>query len=129
MDNMMNLEVLFVSANLTGNNTLRDIATSHADKTMVNHLRPDGTRCIKRERVLLIFCIRFFVSSGRLQCDDRRSDQARYCPGLLGQQVRHSPPPTISDICVDDSLPAHGLVAILGGCTGSRTVRITIYPY
>ena len=36
-------QVLFVSANLTGNSTLRDIATSHADKTMVNHLRADGT--------------------------------------------------------------------------------------
>ena len=35
-------QVLFVSANLTGNHTLVDIATSHADKTMVNHLRPDG---------------------------------------------------------------------------------------
>ncbi|KAF7796909.1 hypothetical protein EIP86_008094 [Pleurotus ostreatoroseus] len=43
IDNMMNLEVLFVSANLTGNNTLRDIATSHADKTRINHLRPDGS--------------------------------------------------------------------------------------
>ncbi|KIP02629.1 glycoside hydrolase family 88 protein [Phlebiopsis gigantea 11061_1 CR5-6] len=42
IDNMMNLEVLFVSANLTGNQTLRDIATSHADKTAVNHVRPDG---------------------------------------------------------------------------------------
>ena len=28
---MMNLEVLFQSADLTGNNTLRDIATSHAN--------------------------------------------------------------------------------------------------
>ncbi|KAF7796235.1 hypothetical protein EIP86_007409 [Pleurotus ostreatoroseus] len=36
-------QVLFVSANLTGNNTLRDIAISHADKTRINHLRPDGS--------------------------------------------------------------------------------------
>ncbi|KAI0311501.1 d-4,5 unsaturated-glucuronyl hydrolase-like protein [Amylostereum chailletii] len=50
IDNMMNLEarppsppVLFVSERLTGNHTLRDIAISHADKTMVNHLRPDGS--------------------------------------------------------------------------------------
>ncbi|KAI0691019.1 glycoside hydrolase family 88 protein [Cytidiella melzeri] len=43
IDNMMNLEVLFQSANLTGNHTLIDIATSHADKTMVNHIRPDGS--------------------------------------------------------------------------------------
>ncbi len=38
----MNLEVLFVSADLTGNQTLRDIATSHADTTLKNHIRPDG---------------------------------------------------------------------------------------
>ena len=31
-----------MSANLTGNHTLVDIATSHADKTRINHLRPDG---------------------------------------------------------------------------------------
>ena len=43
IDNMMNLEVLFASANLTGNDTLRQIATSHADKTMQNHVRSDGT--------------------------------------------------------------------------------------
>ncbi|GBE82687.1 d-4,5 unsaturated -glucuronyl hydrolase-like protein [Sparassis crispa] len=43
IDNMMNLEVLFVSASLTGNNTLREIAISHATKTMENHIRPDGS--------------------------------------------------------------------------------------
>ncbi|KAI0082871.1 d-4,5 unsaturated-glucuronyl hydrolase-like protein [Panus rudis PR-1116 ss-1] len=43
IDNMMNLEVLFASEALTGNHTLRDIAISHANKTMVNHLRPDGS--------------------------------------------------------------------------------------
>ena len=42
IDNMMNLEVLFRSAALTGNSTLRDIALSHADKTMANHIRKDG---------------------------------------------------------------------------------------
>ncbi|KAI9056950.1 glycoside hydrolase family 88 protein [Trametes sanguinea] len=42
IDNMMNLEVLFASEALTGNQTLRDIAISHADKTMVNHIRADG---------------------------------------------------------------------------------------
>lgn len=42
IDNMMNLEVLFASANLTGNDTLRQIAMSHADKTMQNHVRADG---------------------------------------------------------------------------------------
>ncbi|KAI0933566.1 hypothetical protein AcV5_005683 [Taiwanofungus camphoratus] len=43
IDNMMNLEVLFVSASLTGNNTLREIAVSHANKTMQNQIRPDGS--------------------------------------------------------------------------------------
>ncbi|EIW85467.1 glycoside hydrolase family 88 protein [Coniophora puteana RWD-64-598 SS2] len=43
IDNMMNLEVLFVSESLTGNTTLRDIAISHANKTMENHVRPDGS--------------------------------------------------------------------------------------
>ena len=39
----MNLEVLFVSANLTGNHTLIDIATSHAEHTAINHDRPDAS--------------------------------------------------------------------------------------
>lgn len=42
IDNMMNLEVLFNAADLTGNDTLREIAKSHADKTMINHIRADG---------------------------------------------------------------------------------------
>lgn len=42
IDNMMNLEVLFQSADLTGNATLRTIATTHADTTMKNHIRDDG---------------------------------------------------------------------------------------
>ena len=40
---MMNLEVLFQSADLTGNDTLRDIAISHANTTIKNHIRSDGT--------------------------------------------------------------------------------------
>ncbi|KAG7453040.1 glucuronyl hydrolase [Guyanagaster necrorhizus] len=43
IDNMMNLNVLMVSAQLTGNSTLRDIATSHANTTMKNHIRDDGS--------------------------------------------------------------------------------------
>lgn len=39
----MNLEVLFVSAGLTGNSTLKNIAISHADKTRINHFRPDAS--------------------------------------------------------------------------------------
>lgn len=38
----MTLEVLFNAADLTGNDTLRQIAISHADKAMMNHIRADG---------------------------------------------------------------------------------------
>ncbi|KAK0458562.1 glycoside hydrolase family 88 protein [Desarmillaria tabescens] len=43
IDNMMNLNVLMVSAQLTGNLTLRNIAISHANTTMKNHIRDDGS--------------------------------------------------------------------------------------
>ncbi|ESK94259.1 glycoside hydrolase family 88 protein [Moniliophthora roreri MCA 2997] len=43
IDNMMNLELLFVSEELTGNKTLGDIARIHADTTMKNHIREDGS--------------------------------------------------------------------------------------
>ncbi|PBK83124.1 glycoside hydrolase family 88 protein [Armillaria gallica] len=43
IDNMMNLNLLMVSAHLPKNSTLRDIATSHTDTTMKNHIRPDGS--------------------------------------------------------------------------------------
>lgn len=39
----MNLEVLFYGEKITGNETYRQIAISHADKTMQNHVRADGT--------------------------------------------------------------------------------------
>ncbi|KDQ33933.1 glycoside hydrolase family 88 protein [Pleurotus ostreatus PC15] len=42
IDNMMNLEVLFVAEEISGNHTLRDIAIKHADTTIANHIRPDG---------------------------------------------------------------------------------------
>ncbi|KAF7777605.1 CAZyme family GH88 [Agaricus bisporus var. burnettii] len=42
IDNMMNLEVLFHSAELTNNDTLRTIGKKHADTTMINHIRQDG---------------------------------------------------------------------------------------
>nr|GAT53725.1 predicted protein [Mycena chlorophos] len=42
IDNMMNLEVLWQAYNLTQNETLRDIAISHANTTMKNHIRADG---------------------------------------------------------------------------------------
>ncbi|KAF9533880.1 glycoside hydrolase family 88 protein [Crepidotus variabilis] len=43
IDNMMNLEVLFVSAALTRNKTLENIAIRHADTTQANHIRSDGS--------------------------------------------------------------------------------------
>jgi rhamnogalacturonyl hydrolase YesR len=42
-DNMMNLELLFKAADLSGNLTLRDMAISHANKTHEEHFRPDGS--------------------------------------------------------------------------------------
>ena len=37
------MQVFFQSEALTGNHTLREMAISHANKTMENHVRPDGT--------------------------------------------------------------------------------------
>ncbi len=41
IDNMMNLELLLQAARLSGDDSLRAIAVSHADKTMIHHFRPD----------------------------------------------------------------------------------------
>ncbi|VDB83251.1 unnamed protein product [Peniophora sp. CBMAI 1063] len=43
IDNMINLELFFASNDLQPNQTLIDMATSHANKTMVNHVRDDGS--------------------------------------------------------------------------------------
>ncbi|MCD8313856.1 MAG: glycoside hydrolase family 88 protein [Bacteroidales bacterium] len=43
MDNMINLETLFWAAANGGDRSLYDIACSHADKTMRNNFRPDGS--------------------------------------------------------------------------------------
>lgn len=43
MDNMMNLELLFWAAKNGGSNKLRDIAVKHAETTMKNHFREDGS--------------------------------------------------------------------------------------
>jgi hypothetical protein len=40
---MMNLEVLWGAYHLNKNVTLTNIAISHANKTMQNHIRPDGS--------------------------------------------------------------------------------------
>jgi len=41
IDNMMNLEMLCYVSDLTGDPKFRQVAISHADKTMKNHFRPD----------------------------------------------------------------------------------------
>lgn len=43
IDNMMNLELLWFAYRETGETQFRDIAISHADKTLKNHFRPDGS--------------------------------------------------------------------------------------
>ena len=41
IDNMMNLELLFKVTEMTGDETYKNIAISHADKTLENHYRDD----------------------------------------------------------------------------------------
>ena len=43
IDNMMNLELLFKASELSGDSELREIAVSHADRTLSEHFRPDGS--------------------------------------------------------------------------------------
>ena len=43
IDNMMNLELLFEATRLSGDSTYHRIAVSHAEATMKNHFRPDGS--------------------------------------------------------------------------------------
>ncbi len=43
VDNMMNLELLFWASENGGTKRMREIAISHAEKTMQNHVRPDGS--------------------------------------------------------------------------------------
>jgi len=43
IDNMMNLEMLFYAARVSGDSTLKDIAVRHADSTLKNHFRDDFT--------------------------------------------------------------------------------------
>ena len=41
IDNMMNLELLFVTTQLTGDSTYYKVAISHAEHTLINHFRQD----------------------------------------------------------------------------------------
>jgi unsaturated chondroitin disaccharide hydrolase len=43
IDNMMNLELLWYAADQAGDESLRAIAISHANKTLANHFRADGS--------------------------------------------------------------------------------------
>ena len=43
IDNMMNLELLFEATRLSGDSTYYKIAVSHADKTLRNHFRENGS--------------------------------------------------------------------------------------
>jgi unsaturated chondroitin disaccharide hydrolase len=43
IDNMMNLELLVFAADNGAGEALRDVAFKHADKTLANHFRPDGS--------------------------------------------------------------------------------------
>jgi len=43
IDNMMNLELLFWATKQTGDSVYYKAAISHADKTLANHFRPDGS--------------------------------------------------------------------------------------
>ncbi|MDP4208455.1 MAG: glycoside hydrolase family 88 protein [Bacteroidota bacterium] len=43
IDNMMNLEMMFEASKLCDNKRFLDIAVSHANTTMANHFRPDGS--------------------------------------------------------------------------------------
>lgn len=45
IDNMMNLELLAKAYGMSGEKRLKDIAVSHADNTLKNHVRKDGTTC------------------------------------------------------------------------------------
>ena len=65
IDNMMNLEVLFNAADLTGNDTLRQIAISHADKTMMNQLRADGAPPLLERLVALWYLLMTTLAQDR----------------------------------------------------------------
>lgn len=43
IDNMMNLELLFFASRVSGDNSFKKVAVSHAEKTMQNQIRKDGS--------------------------------------------------------------------------------------
>ena len=43
IDNMMNLELLFFASRVSGDDSFKKVAVSHAEKTMINQMRKDGS--------------------------------------------------------------------------------------
>lgn len=43
IDNLMNLELLFKLSEITGDARYKEVAVAHADNTLINHFRPDGS--------------------------------------------------------------------------------------
>ena len=43
IDNMMNLELMFEATKFSGDSTFYNIAIAHADRTLAEHFRPDGS--------------------------------------------------------------------------------------
>lgn len=43
IDNMMNLELLFAASRMSGDDSFKKVAVSHAEKTMKNQMRKDGS--------------------------------------------------------------------------------------
>ena len=43
IDNMMNLELLFEATRMSGDSSFYQIAIDHADRTLAEHFRPDGS--------------------------------------------------------------------------------------
>jgi rhamnogalacturonyl hydrolase YesR len=43
VDNLMNLEMLFFASKMTGDKKYYDVAVTHANTTLANHFRPDGS--------------------------------------------------------------------------------------
>jgi rhamnogalacturonyl hydrolase YesR len=43
IDNMMNLELLFLASKISGDSSYAQVAIEHADQTNKNHFRPDGS--------------------------------------------------------------------------------------
>jgi hypothetical protein len=106
IDNMMNLEVLFHAADLTGNDTLRQIAISHADKTMMNHVRTDGARSPS-----MAMWSPFLTAFAQGHRSISLYMMPRPAQSFLGAQCRGTP------------ILAPGVVVRHGASTALRTVR------